>query len=128
MAMAKRFDYSRYAAAAEIRSILVNRARRSELITYSVLVNQIRSIRLIARSALLADLLTTISGEEYVAGRGLLSAVVVERTRNGGCGIPGRKFFTTFMPSCKPKDWQKCWRREVDKVFKYWHGRRRTTR
>jgi hypothetical protein len=124
MAIAKRFDHPRRVAGAEIRRILVDRARRRDLITYSDLVSRIRSVRLIARSKLLADLLTAISIEECVAGRGLLSAVVVERTRNGGFGIPGRKFFTTFMPSCEQDDWPKYWRREVDKVFEYWRGRR----
>lgn len=56
-----------HAAKAEIRRILVDHAKRRDLITYSGVVNQIRSIRLIARSNVLWNLLTAISSEEYAA-------------------------------------------------------------
>jgi hypothetical protein len=109
----------------EIRSILVDRARHRDLISYSDLVSRIRSIRLIARSSFLADLLTVISREEYAAGRGLLSAVVVKKTRHG-LGIPGTGFFSRLAPvsNCRKENWPQCWRREVDKVFECWRGRR----
>jgi hypothetical protein len=125
MAIAKRVDQLRHSARAEIRQILVDRARHRDLISYSDLVSRIRSIRLIARSSFLADLLTVISREEYAAGQGLLSAVVVKNTRHG-LGIPGTGFFSRLAPvsNCRKENWPQCWRREVDKVFECWRGRR----
>jgi hypothetical protein len=113
----------------EIRRILDDRARQRDLISYSDLVSRVRSVRLIARSKFLADVLTVISSEEYAAGRGLLSAVVVQKTRHG-LGIPGNGFFSRLAPvsGCAKENWSKCWKRELHKVFQYWQRRLRSDR
>ena len=108
----------------KIRTILVSRAKRGGLITYSDLARRIRP-RVIPNSSQLSDWLTAISLAEYSARRGLLSAVVVRKHRKKGLGIPGVGFFTKLpLQIHKREDRRKCWQREVEKVYRYWkhHG------
>jgi hypothetical protein len=108
-----------------IRQILITQAKRRHLISYSDLAARLKP-RLAPNSPQLSGWLTIISRSEYASGRGLLSAVVV-RKRGKSLGIPGRGFFTNLasMLSCRQGEIQpKCWRRAVDKVFKYWGARR----
>jgi hypothetical protein len=109
----------------KIRAILVSRAKRGGLITYSDLARRIRP-RPIPNGRQLSAWLTSISLTEYNAGRRLLSAVGVRRHRKQGFGIPGVGSFTKFPPLrfYKREDKRKCWERSVDKVWGYWKHRR----
>jgi hypothetical protein len=112
-------------AIAEIRRILISRAKKGELITYSDLVGRIRDRKVNPNSSLLSLWLSEISEGEYQAGRGLLSAVVVRKGPRRR-GIPGIGFFKlTPLSRCKPENHAKCWRRAVDKVFAHWRRHRR---
>jgi hypothetical protein len=113
-------------AIAEIRRILTSRAKKGKTMTYSDLAERVQSVRVVPKSSVLSGWLTLISEEEYKAGRGLLSALVV-RKKPPHRGIPGIGFFRLAPVSrCKPENCEKCWRRAVDKVFGYWrhHPRR----
>jgi hypothetical protein len=106
----------------EIRRILVNRAKKTELITYKELTKLIRTIKLVPNSKILSDLLTSISYDEKAAGRGLLSAIVIRKTRTGN-GMPGKGFFRKFAAGVQRKNFRRHWEKEHDKVFKVWRGR-----
>jgi hypothetical protein len=111
-----------------IRAILVSRAKRGGLITYSDLARRIRP-RVIPNSIQLSDWLTTISLAEYSARRGLLSAVVVRKRRKKGFGIPGVGFFAKLpLRIRKREDRRKCWQREVENVWGYWKSHRGANR
>jgi hypothetical protein len=109
-----------HGAIAEIRRILIRRAKMGKTITYSDLAGRIRDGRIIPQSPMLSGWLSLLSEAEYKAGRGLLSAVVV-RKKPPRRGIPGIGFFRLVPVSrCKPENQAKCWRRAVGKVFAYW--------
>jgi hypothetical protein len=106
-------------AEAEIRRILVKRARQQSSITYSELADLLRTLKLIPDSRFLFDLLTSISRQEYAADRGLLSGVVVCKT-TAGYGLPGVGFFKRFAPGLKPRDFRQWWQQERDKIYEAW--------
>jgi hypothetical protein len=75
----------------EIRSILIELARSGdEFISYAELVKQVRSVQIQPDSQALALLLDEVSESEDLAGRGMLSALVVPKT---GDQMPGPGFF-----------------------------------
>jgi hypothetical protein len=76
----------------EARAARIVAARSDKgTITYNELARQIISLRLEADSLALRELLGEISLAEEMAGRGMLSVVVVHQ---GGDGLPGHGFFT----------------------------------
>jgi len=105
-------------AEAEVRRILVKRAKKRELITYLELTSLIRTSELVPNSKHLAALLTSVSCSERAAGRGLLSAIVVRKIKTG-YGLPGIGFFSKFA-GVKRKDFRNFWQKERDKVFRAW--------
>ena len=78
------------AAKKEARQVLVKAAKDQATIAYSVLVTKIRSIQLDAFDVRLNTLLGQISQDENVAGRGMLSVLVVHKE---GDQQPGPGFF-----------------------------------
>jgi hypothetical protein len=86
--------------------------------TYNELARQIISLRLEPDSLALRDLLGEISVAEDMAGRGMLSAVVVHQ---GGDGLPGHGFFTLAKGLGRDtNDQQECWAVEFGKVRAVW--------
>jgi hypothetical protein len=77
------------AAKTEAREIMMKRAKRGAPISYSELVDQIRSISMDAHDPRLAHFLGEISRAEDAKGRGMLTAVVVHKHD----GFPGQGFF-----------------------------------
>ena len=77
------------AAKSEAREIMMKRAKRGAPISYSELVDQIRSISMDAHDPRLAHFLGEISRAEDAKGRGMLTAVVVHKHD----GFPGQGFF-----------------------------------
>ena len=78
------------AAKAEMRDILVERAKVRGMIPYSELVERLTTITLEPNSFTLAAMLADVSREEDAAGRGMLSVIVVHKA---GDMQPGPTFF-----------------------------------
>ncbi len=76
------------AARAEARNAMVALAARKDLIAYSDLVAEIRSLDFEPQEDRLAHLLGEISTAEHEAGRGMLTVVVVHKH---GDQMPGRR-------------------------------------
>ena len=74
----------------EVRQILIGVARARTKITYSALCDRMTPRRFEPNNPRLWKILGQISINEDRRGRGLMSALVV----NKGTGIPGREFFT----------------------------------
>src|ERR1700730_11216723 len=104
----------------ETRDILVIIAKARTLISYSELVDRVRSCRIHHQSRTLANILDHISRSEYEASRGMLSAVVVRKQKRG-YGIPGKGFFSTAgalkTVSGTPRDF---WEQEREDVYAHW--------
>ena len=104
----------------EIYDILVSVAKAQTLISYSELVDKVRSCRIHHQSRILANILDQISRSEYEAVRGMLSAVVVRKQKRG-YGIPGNGFFSTAgvlkTISGTRRDF---WEQEREEVYSHW--------
>ena len=106
------------AVKAEIRNILVDRARVRGMIPYSELVSMVNTIRLNPDSLELAHLLGEISEEEDAAGRGMLTVIVVHKH---GDMQPGPGFFELARRLGRDtSDIMACWVNEFKKVHEYW--------
>ena len=106
------------AAKAEVKSILAARAKLRGMIPYSDLVAQLKSIRLEAHDQRLFHLLGEVSSEEDLAGRGMLSVVVVHKS---GDMQPGPGFFELAKRLGRDtSDILQCWVKELNKVHAYW--------
>ena len=106
------------AAKAEARAILVDCAKARQMIPYSELTPQIRSIRLEPHDARFFHFLGEISSAEAKAGRGMLTALVVHKS---GDFQPGPGFFELAKDlGHKVDDIEKFWIKEVKKVFATW--------
>lgn len=105
----------------ELRVILEQTARRHDTITYEEAGRAISMKPLAAGDPLLHQLLKWIMEQEYQAGRGMLSAVVVHK---GGNQIPGADFFRQACRlkslASEPDDKHEFWQHEVDRVWDYW--------
>ncbi len=98
----------------EVRGILIEVAKASKTILYSELVNKIKTIQLEPDSYALANMLGEISSSEDNAGRGMLSAVVV----NKETGRPGPGFFDLAKGRGRSvSDVEECWINELNKVY-----------
>jgi hypothetical protein len=83
--MANYFDYSRpewERGKAEMKGILQKVAARRGMIAYSELSNQLTAIRIEPFGLPMSKMLGEISEEEDAAGRGLLTVIVVHKTRD----------------------------------------------
>ena len=119
------FDSPQWNAAKEqARHVLVDVATRKGRIAYSELVKQIAALDLEPHDPRLFHMLGEISSEEYRAGRGMLTAIVVHKS---GDMQPGPGFFDLAESLGKDTtDRLGCWISEFNKVHDYWankHGR-----
>jgi hypothetical protein len=107
-------------AKAEGKALLADYARRRQMIPYSDFVARLRSVDLEPHDFRLRHLLGEISSEEYRAGRGMLTALVVHKT---GDYQPGPGFFELAKQLGEDtSDVEKCWVQQVKKVFAIWSG------
>src|SRR5439155_26597534 len=100
-------------------TILRERAKRraNQTISYSDLVDQIKTIKLEARDARLAHMLGEISTEEDAAGRGMLTVLVVHK----GDVRPGDGFFELAQSLGRDtRDREKFWIAEFNRVIDYY--------
>ena|SRR5689334_3049969 len=103
----------------EMRQVMVETARRGQLITYSELCASLKTAYLHYHSPQIVKLLDEIGMIEREAGRPILPAVVVGKQS----GIPGVGYFRiageghegedTFDPKVN-------WEADLQKVFDYW--------
>lgn len=111
------------AAKTEVRSILVERAKRRSFITYSQLAPHITAIRVEYHDPRLNALLGEISTEEEQRGRGLLSVVVVHKI---GDMQPGQGFYELAERLGRQiPDITHFWGEEFNRVFDYWQNHQR---
>ena len=99
----------------ELRSILIDTAKKKKIITYKEVAFRIASVKLAPNSGGLGALLSEITNEEYLQGKGLLGAVVV---KSGPYPFPGDGFFKCAKKCGKiTLGRQKFWFFELNKVF-----------
>jgi hypothetical protein len=119
--MTTRYGYSRSdwdKAKAEMKQILVERAKVRGMIPYSDLANRIQTIRIEPDSYAMAAMLGETSKEEDSAGRGMLTVIVVHKD---GDMQPGPGFFELARDLGRDtRDILKCWVDELKKVHGYW--------
>jgi len=103
---------------AEARAALIERARVRGMMTYSELAEAITAIDLSAHDVRLFSLLGQLSEEEYRAGRGMISALVVHKH---GDMEPGTGFSDLARElGLDTSDRLACWIGQVHKVHDYW--------
>lgn len=106
---------------AEIIGILQAQARARGMITYSDLSRQLRNISIPYDDPAMAVMLDEISTEEFKAGRGMLSAIVVHKY---GDMEPGVGFFKLAESlGRKVTDKTTFWVAELHTVHGYWSNR-----
>jgi len=106
------------AAKDEIKSCLVECARRQKTIAYSELVPKIKAIDLEAHDPRLDELLGQISIEETGHGRGMLSVLVVHKT---GDLRPGRGFYECAATlGLDTSDEDRLWVDQLNTVYATW--------
>lgn len=106
------------AAKDEARQAIVARARLRGQITYSELVQNIRSVRLEPHDVRLSHMLGEISSEEDAAGRGMLTVLVVHKV---GDMQPGDGFYELAKTLGRDtRDVLKCWVDEMHRVHAVW--------
>jgi hypothetical protein len=118
-----RFGYSQGQwdlAKDEMRRLLVKKARTTgdELISYSQLVAQVRTIRFEANDYALPHMLGEISTEEDALGRGMLTVLVVHQSDDG---MPGSGFFDLARQLGRDvSDRERLWAQELARVISVW--------
>ncbi len=100
---------------AEMREVLVEMARRGQIVTYSELCALLKTAYIHYHSPMLVKLLTEIGTTEAAAGRPMLPALVVAK----GSRMPGPGFFKIDSGE-EIADPQAYWQEQLDKVFEYW--------
>jgi len=102
----------------EARVVLKRVAHARQVIAYCDLVAQITSISFLATDQRFFFLLREISAEEYRAGRGMLTAVVVHKA---GDYKPGPGFFDLARSlGLNAADTDRLWIEQINKVHDYW--------
>ena len=106
----------------EIKLILINLAKQicSKTISYDDLAALVHAIHFDAHDSKLNDMLREISIEEYQAGRGLLSALVVHQEENYK---PAADFFrldNKIGEDGQGMDKDNFWHRHLNKVRAHW--------
>ena len=103
----------------EIKHILSNLAQEHEfkLITYSELTLEVTSINFDPDDLAFHHILGEVSEEEDIAGRGMLTAIVVLKDTK----IPGSGFFKLAKKLGRDiTDHYDCWYQEINKVRRSW--------
>lgn len=106
----------------EMREAIIEQAKKRGLINYSNLLNKVTSLmldlELVDHRNIMAEMLGEISLAEDKAGRGMLSALVVQKT---GDKEPGQGFFDYAEFLGKDiSDKTKFWIQEVNTVHECW--------
>ena len=103
----------------EMRQVMVETARRGQLITYSELCASLKTAYLHYHSPQIVRLLDEIGMIEHEAGRPILPAVVVGKQS----GIPGAGYFRIAgegHENDSPFDPKANWEADLQAVFDYW--------
>lgn len=103
----------------EMRQVMVETAKRGQLITYSELCATLKTAYLHYHSPLLVKLLIEIGRAEAAEGRPVLPAVVVGKQS----GMPGAGYFKIGVDSdgeAAFDDPELMWRTDLEAVFQYW--------
>lgn len=103
----------------EMRLLMIETARRGQLITYSELCAELKTAYLHYHSPQIVKLLDEIGAIEHEAGRPILPAVVVGKQS----GIPGAGYFR--LAGERPEtegsvDPTAMWEADLQVVFDYW--------
>ena len=105
-------------AKAEIREVLIKRAKVRGMIPYSELVTKVQAVAFHAYDQRLFRILGELSVEEATAGRGMLSAIVVHKV---GDMEPGPGFFKLGAELGRDtSDQTKCWVDEIKLLYSTW--------
>jgi hypothetical protein len=105
------------AAKEEIRTLLIGIARQRSTITYRELAGRLTSVSLEPNSVELGRLLGEASRAEASAGRGMLSALVVQQAT----GKPGHGFFRLAQQLGRSvADQDQCLVDELNAVYAAW--------
>ena len=97
---------------------MIERARSQGTLSYTELVSQISTIKLEAHDIRLDRLLEQVARDEDLAGRGILTVVVVHKT---GDKMPGPGFFELAEQLGRNvSDRVVCWVEELRKVHSQW--------
>jgi len=109
-------------AKAQAKAHLVSVAKRQGQETYGGLVENIDAISFKPNAPALFAMLGQISAEEYRAGRGMLTAIVVRK----GDGKPGKGFYSLARRYLRldTSDKEAFWATEKQKVWDYWENRK----
>jgi len=103
---------------AEITVLLQETARMRGTITYSDLSKRLQTIVIPYDDPAMATMLDEVSSEEFAAGRGMLSAVVIHKH---GDQLPGPGFFKLAESlGCAVIDRTSFWVSELQTVHTYW--------
>lgn len=103
----------------EMRQLMIETARRGQLITYSELCAELKTAYLHYHSPQIVRLLDEIGAIEHEAGRPTLPAVVVGKQS----GIPGAGYFRIAgeRPDAEGSaDPKAMWEADLQVVFEYW--------
>ena len=103
----------------EMRQLMIETARRGQLITYSELCAELKTAYLHYHSPQIVKLLDEIGAIEHEAGRPILPAVVVGKQS----GIPGAGYFRIAgeQPDAEGSaDPKAMWEADLQVVFDYW--------
>jgi len=104
-------------AKAEARNILIENAKKAQLIEYSELTRQIHSIKFDPHETVFRRFLGQLSWEEDAAGRGMITAIVVHKSDH----LPGGGFFELAGQLGRDvSDRLGFWSAEVNRVFADW--------
>jgi len=107
----------------ETCKILSGKAAARQMVTYGDLAREVAAVRFEAHEPALWHLIGEISEEEELAGRGLLSVIVVHKK---GDMEPGPGFFQLASAHGRDvTDQTAFWISEVKRVFDYWSNRQR---
>lgn len=124
---AKKYGYEAKdwdAAMEEMRTILIGHARdpQNPMITYSALVDRVKSIRMDPESYALRAMLGEISKDEDDLGHAMLTVLVVHKD-GPNKDRPGQGFFTLareLKALAEDGDEEKFWTDQFTLVTKYW--------
>jgi len=108
-------------AMVEARSVLIERAKAGDLISYSDLDKEINAIKFdmeqVDNRQVLGQVIGELSIQEDRAGRGMISAIVVHKVDH----VPGDGFYSFAEELGRDiSDKQVCWITEVKKVHESW--------
>ena len=107
-------------AKTQARNILIRTARSQRLIEYAELARLIDAIEFDPHGTYFRKFLGQLSREEDLAGRGMITAIVVHKDDQ----LPGPGFYTLAADLGRDvSDETRCWAQEVERVFNDWRSK-----